>query len=165
MIPSDVQIRALEPADQSWLHDFLIEHWGSSQMVYSKGIHHLDKLPGFVALHGSEPLGLITFHVAGGELEIVSLDSLREGLGIGSALIQAAEGAAAEQHIRRVWLFTTNDNLNALRFYQKRGYDLVQIYRRAVDKAREIKPQIPLIGNDGIRIQDEIELEKILRKE
>jgi GNAT superfamily N-acetyltransferase len=159
---TDIFIRAIGPNDQPWIHDFLIEHWGSPQMVYSKGIHHCDRLPGFVALHGSEPVGLITYHVKGDELEIVSLDSLREGIGIGSALIQAVEKAAQEQNIRRVWLITTNDNVNALRFYQKRGYDLVCIYRRAVDKAREIKPQIPLIGNDGIKIQDEIELEKVL---
>ncbi|TCP59313.1 acetyltransferase (GNAT) family protein [Tumebacillus sp. BK434] len=161
----NVQIRALEPADRSWLRDFLIEHWGSPQMVYSQGIHQLDELPGFVAWQEQVPVGLITFHRTADELEIVSLDSLREGHGIGSALIGAAEAAASEQSVRRVWLITTNDNLHALRFYQKRGYDLVQIYRNAVEKAREIKPQIPRIGNDGIIIQDEIELEKILRKE
>lgn len=55
-----------------------------------------------------------------------------------------------------------DDNLNALRFYQKRGFVLVAIYRNALDIARKLKPEIPLIGNDGIPLRDEIELEMIL---
>jgi RimJ/RimL family protein N-acetyltransferase len=66
----------------------------------------------------------------------------------------------ARQHgCQRVWLITTNDNLNALRFYQKRGFELVAVHRRAIDEARKIKPEIPLIGEYGIPIRDEIELE------
>ncbi|ASS75249.1 GNAT family N-acetyltransferase [Tumebacillus algifaecis] len=158
----NIMIRPLVPADHSWLRDFLVKQWGSTQMVYSKGIHHCDQLPGFVALQGAEPVGLITYLISEDELEVISLDSLCEGSGIGSALLTATEEVAQEQGLRRIWLITTNDNLHALKFYQKRGYDLVQIYRFAVEAARKIKPQIPLIGNDGIKIQDEIELEKTL---
>lgn len=157
---SDTLIRALEPSDRAWLREFLIEHWGSPQMVYSKGIHHCDRLPGFAAFQNGHPIGLITYALSDETCEIVSLDSLQEGKGIGSALIEAVEGEAAKRSIGRIWLITTNDNLNALRFYQKRGYQLVQVHRHAVAKARKIKPQIPLIGYDGIPIQDEIELEK-----
>ena len=159
---SPFTIRPITDADRLWLHDFLVAHWGSPQMVYSKGVHQLDQLPGFAAFLGDEPVGLLTYALHGGECEIVSLDSIREGLGIGSALIRAVEEMAQQQAMSRVWLITTNDNLHALKFYQKRGYQLVQIYRNAVEQARRIKPQIPLIGNDGIPIRDEIELEKIL---
>jgi hypothetical protein len=54
---------------------------------------------------------------------------------------------------------TTNDNLNALRFYQRRGFRLAQVRPGAVDKARFIKPSISRIGEYGIPIRDEIELE------
>jgi hypothetical protein len=57
---------------------------------------------------------------------------------------------------------TTNDNLNALRFYQKRGFVLVSVHRNAVIKSRQLKPEIPLTGNDGIPLRDEIELEMLL---
>ncbi|MFP3471139.1 GNAT family N-acetyltransferase, partial [Micrococcus sp. SIMBA_144] len=60
----------------------------------------------------------------------------------------------------RITLITTNDNLAALKFYQKRGFVMTAIHRNAVEKARKIKPEIPLIGNDGIPIRDEIQLEK-----
>ena len=56
-------------------------------------------------------------------------------------------------------LITTNDNLSALRFYQKRSFDMVRLYLNAVEEARKIKPEIPLTGNDGIPIRHEIELE------
>ena len=153
-------IRPITDADRPWLREFLVEHWGSPQMVSSKGVHQLDELPGFAAFLGDEPVGLLTYAMHDAECEIVSLDSIREGLGIGSALIRAVEGMAQQQGRSRVWLITTNDNLHALKFYQKRGYQLVQIHRNAVEQARRIKPQIPRIGNEGIPIRDEIELEK-----
>lgn len=60
----------------------------------------------------------------------------------------------------RIWLITTNDNLNALGFYQKRGFRIKAVYPGAVDEARRIKPEIPLAASNGIPIRDEIELEK-----
>lgn len=54
---------------------------------------------------------------------------------------------------------SSNDNLNALRFYQKYGFTLVALYPNALAQSRKLKPQIPLIGNDGIPLRDEIELE------
>lgn len=63
---------------------------------------------------------------------------------------------------QRVFLITTNDNLNALGFYQKRGFELVAVHRGAVNESRKAKPSIPLIGYDGILLRDEIELEMLL---
>lgn len=60
----------------------------------------------------------------------------------------------------RISLITTNDNLHALGFYQKRDYRLIEIFPNAVEKAREIKPEIPLVANNGIPIKDEILLRK-----
>ena len=50
-------------------------------------------------------------------------------------------------------------NLNALQFYQKRGFDIVKLHINAVKQSRKIKPEIPLIGFNGIPIRHEIELE------
>jgi ribosomal protein S18 acetylase RimI-like enzyme len=158
---TEIEIRAIGDRDREWVKAFFVEHWGSPQMVYSRGIHHCDELMGFAAFAGEKVVGLTTYAQQGEACEIVSLDSLEEGRGIGSALLGAVERMAREMGLRRVWLITTNDNLNALRFYQKRGFELVQVYRNAVAKAREIKPQIPLVGDHGIPIRDELELEKV----
>ena len=70
---------------------------------------------------------------------------------------------AQAQEFRRVWLITTNDNTPAVRFYQKKGFSLVAVYRNAIEASRKLKPEIPLKGIDGIPIRDEIELELLLK--
>ena len=148
--------------DKSWALRLLQENWGSAIMVTRGKIHRVDELPGFIAIHDGKPAGLITYEVVGDDCEITSMNSLVEGQGIGSALADAVKDAAAAAGCRRLWLITTNDNTAALRFWQKRGFKLVAVYPDAVEQSRRIKPEIPLIGNDGIPIRDEIELEMTL---
>lgn len=99
------------------------------------------------------------------ECEIISLDSIEEGRGIGTLLVQEVEKLASKKKCKLLKLVTTNDNVVALKFYQKRGFVLSRILRNAVEKARQIKPEIPLMGYDGIPIRDEIELIKDLNQE
>ena len=95
-------------------------------------------------------------------MEILSLDSLRENQGIGTALLDRAIDQAKRSRLERVMLITTNDNLRALQFYQKRGFDMVRLRRNALEQARRLKPEIPLTGLNGIPLRHEIELEMIL---
>lgn len=139
----------------------LTEHWGSVRMVTRGKIHQADS-PGFIAVQQDKPAGLITYRLDGKECEITSMNSLLENQGIGSALIDTVKNAAAAAGCKRLWLITTNDNTKALRFWQKRGFSLAAIYRNAIEQSRRLKPEIPLTGNDGIPIRDEIELEMIL---
>ena len=138
-------------------------HWGSSEMVISSGIYDCSELDGFIVVNAENNIiGLITYIITNNECEIISLDSIEEGKGIGSLLVQEIENLAVKKKCKRLKLITTNDNLLALRFYQKRGFHLSKIFINAVEKARKLKPEIPLIGHDGIPIRDEIELEKLL---
>jgi GNAT superfamily N-acetyltransferase len=125
-------------------------------------IHQAVQLPGFVAFINNMPAGLVTYHIVSQEFELVTLDSLAEGRGVGSALIQAVIDVARQQSCKRVWLITTNDNLPAMRFYQKRGFRIKAVYPNALELSRRLKPQIPLTGLDGIPLRDEIELEYLL---
>ena len=63
---------------------------------------------------------------------------------------------------KRIWLITTNDNINAIKFYQKCGFVFSAVYCDAIKNSRRIKPEIPLIGNFNIPIRDELEFELIL---
>ena len=117
----------------------------------------------FVIEDGKEWLGLLTFYVEDNECEVTSLDSLREGQGVGTELMDAVVEEARKQDRKRLFLVTTNDNMHALRFYQKRGFELVTIYRGSVIESRKVKPSIPLIGFDDIPLKDEIELELSLK--
>lgn len=140
---------------------FFKEHWGSTEMVISSGIYDCSKLDGFAYVdEQNRLLGLVTYIIRDKECEIISLDSIVERKGIGSLLVQAVEQHACEHDCTMITLITTNDNLQALKFYQKRGYQLIEILQNAVEQARAYKPEIPLLGNDVIPIRDEIRLIK-----
>ena len=131
-------------------------------MITRGTIYHPDQLDGFVVEEHGDWTGLITFISKDGEMEVTSLDSLREGQGLGTKLIDWVIEEARRQKCKRVILITTNDNLHAIGFYQKRGFQLAAIHRGAVDESRKIKPGIPKIGAHGIPLRDEIELEMVL---
>jgi DNA-3-methyladenine glycosylase I len=138
------------------------EQWHAPQVVVHDRVYYPHQLPGFVAFLGGERVGLLTYALENQAMEVVTLNSAREKRGVGTALIDSAEAFARRAGCRRIWLITTNDNLDALGFYQKRGYHLVKVSPGAVDRARRMKAVIPLVGEHGIPIHDELELEKIL---
>ncbi len=132
-------------------------------MVSRGHIYQLADLVSLVAKVDGEMAGAATYRIDGrGGCELMSINATRPHAGVGSRLLEAVERAAREAGCRRVWLITSNDNLNALRFYQRRGYRMAALYPGAIDEARRIKPSIPLVGNDGIEIHDELELAKAL---
>lgn len=156
------RIRPINSSDCSWISDLIEKRWGSNQVVTRGKIHEIEQLPGFIALNSSDRIGLLTYSISNGDIEIVTLDSLVENIGVGTALISQARSLAVHTACRRIWLITTNDNMPALRFYQKRGFHLVAVHQNAVDYSRTLKPEIPLIGLDGIPICDEVELQMML---
>ena len=154
-----IRVQALEGKDRRWAAALLHERWGSARIVSRGHAHEADQLPGFVAWHGDEREGLLTYRVEGLAWEIVSLDSLREGIGVGTALLDAVREDAVASGCTRLWLVTTNDNSPAIDFYQRRGFALVAIHTDASTKARELKPEIPSVGYGGVPIRDELEFE------
>jgi len=156
---ANVFVRSLASSDRAWVAAFVMARWGAPVVVVHGAAYQVDGLPGFVAMREGERVGLVTYHLADEQCEIVSLDSALPDSGVGTALVDAVADAARRLGCRRVWLMTTNDNLRALRFYQKRGFVLVAVHRDAVAAARALKPEIPLIGDDSIPIRDELELE------
>jgi ribosomal protein S18 acetylase RimI-like enzyme len=157
-----ISIRRLTVDDLPRLRAVWKENWGDEFVVAHGVIYYPDALDGFIALDGAEWIGEITHTFSENECEIVSLDSMREGMGVGTMLIQKVVEEAREKGCRRIFLITTNDNLNALGFYQKRGFELVAVHRGAINESRKLKPGISLIGANNIPLRDEIELEMLL---
>lgn len=155
-------LRARNDSDKVWICDLLKSQWGSTEIVTRGVLHDGSMLPGYVALVDGRPAGLLTYRIIGDKCEIITLNSLQRSLGIGTALIQAVRKRAVEAKCKRLWLITTNDNLAAIRFYQRRGFLLVTIHRNAIKFSRMLKPSIPETGCDDIPIRDEIELEMVL---
>lgn len=148
----------LRESDREWVRQFLQAHWGGTGIVSRGRLHDADRLPGFLAVREAQPVGLLLYRIDGDQLEVVSLNSLAERHGIGTALLAAARAAARTAHCRRLWLITTNDNTPAIEFYKRRGLAVAAVHRGAVELARRLKPQIPERGIGGIPIRDEVEL-------
>ncbi|MGG5738818.1 MULTISPECIES: GNAT family N-acetyltransferase [Bacillus cereus group] len=157
-----VHIQKITPEMKETIRRFMCENWGSSMMVSRGRAHQLEQLPGFIALKNDRIVGIITCEVLKNMCEIVSLDSFEEGNGIGTKLVDCVLQMARENECEKVWLITTNDNMNALRFYQKRNFIMTNLYMDAVKEARKIKKEIPFIGYDNIAISHEIQLEYTL---
>ena len=152
-------VRSIEASDRNWVEFFVKSHWGSEIVVAKGRVLRPVELDGFVGFNGKNPVGLLTYRIEGHDCEIVTIDSIAQGEGVGTALINAVRERAKVKGCRRLWLITTNDNLNALRFYQKRGFRLIAIYPDALEASRKLKPQISIKAANGIPIRDELELE------
>jgi ribosomal protein S18 acetylase RimI-like enzyme len=157
-------IEPLAAKDRPLAAQLLLDWWGTTRMVSRGELWDAATLPGFVAWEDERLVGLATYRIRADACELATLNSLVEGRGVGSALVAAVRGAAIAAGCRRLWLITTNDNTTALRFYQKRGFQLAALHRNALEQSRRLKPEIPVFGNDGIPLRDEIELEMTLRE-
>jgi len=156
---AQIIIRPIKPADREWAKHILVEAWGETRMVVHGVMYQADQLPGLIAELDNKAVGLLIYHIDCANFEIVSLDSLVEGRGVGTALLKGAARQAVLEGCTRLWLVTTNDNLNALGFYQRRGFHLCALRPGEVDRSRLLKPSIPLTAANGIPIRDEIDLE------
>ncbi len=116
-----IDIQPLDETFRPWTHELIDQKWGKPGIVTRGKLHDTAELSGFVAIENNEPIGLITYSIEGNGCEIVSLNSLKEKHGTGSALVEAVLEAAKTRNCRRVWVITTNDNTSALHFYQKRS--------------------------------------------
>jgi GNAT superfamily N-acetyltransferase len=106
--------------------------------------------------------GHVSFAIDGEVGEIVSLEAIIPGQHIGGRLIDSAENALRARGVKRIIVTTTNDNIRAQAFYQRRGYRLLRVERDGMDRVRALKPSVPLIGNDGLPLLDMWEFEKLI---
>ncbi len=154
-----VRIRPMTGADRAWTESLLVEHFGSTRVVRLGVAMDAAGLPGLVCEEDGQPAGLLTYAIDGVALEVVTIGALQRHRGVGTALLESVLDVAQREGCERVWLITTNDNVDALRFYQRRGFRIVAVHRGAADQARLIKPTMSLRGAYGIPMHDELELE------
>jgi GNAT superfamily N-acetyltransferase len=158
-----VKVRPREAADQAAAQAFLARHNSLRGARLGELVHPLDHRAFVAETPGGQMLGMLTY-VPGQDwqqCEILTLHADHQWRGAGTALIEAAVQLARRQGCTRLWVITTNDNVDALRFYQRRGFCLVRVHRGAVDRSRaSLKPEIPPVGAYGIPLRDEIELER-----
>lgn len=158
-----VWVRPLVDADRDWVADLMRERWGSQIAVAHGVAYEPAHLEGFVGQEGDRRIGLVTYHpdenAPDAGCEIVTIDALEEGRGVGTALLEAVEGAARAAGLGHLWLITTNDNEHARAWYLRRGFEVVAVHEGELDRSRELKPEIPMMNpSNGLPIRDEIEM-------
>lgn len=151
----------IEPIDgyRSFVDKQIVKSWSGPFIVSKGNLHDTRTHDGFVAVSKDDVVGYVLYHITDNECEITVLESLYEGQGIGSTLVNAVIQEAKEAGYDRIWLITTNDNTHAIRFYQRFGFSLLAVHINAIEEARKIKPQIPMAGNDNLPIAHEFEFE------
>ncbi|ALN93139.1 GNAT family N-acetyltransferase [Lysobacter gummosus] len=158
--------RAIEAADRHAIGRFLTRRWGTATIMLDARAIDAAALPGFIACAAGPDqsgdddgiAGLATLLDDDIQTEIVTLDAVSPGAGLGTALIELAAQRARALGLQRLLTRTTNDNLDALRFYQRRGFRLYRLTPGAIDREREADPAIARIGRHGIPLRDEITL-------
>jgi GNAT superfamily N-acetyltransferase len=160
-----LHVRPKEERDRDAVEEFLAGR-------HSARVARLGRLedalahPALIAERDGELAGVATYVIHGSDCELLTLHAAERFGGTGTALLAAVEAVASGAGCTRLWLITTNDNLDALRFYQRRGFRLAALHVGAVDASRErLKPEIPALGDHGIGIRDEIQLEKPMQKQ
>ena len=136
----------------------IIKGWGSDILVSRGKAHKAEDLDGILVYENGKIIGLGLYRIEK-DFEIVLLETFVQNRGIGTQLIEKLKNIAIQKNCNRIWLVTTNENINAIKFYQKRGFFISNIYLNAMEEARKIKPELPLIAENGIPLRDEIEFE------
>ena len=158
---ADLQVRALRDDERAWAAEVFGESWGDI-VITARREHRPAELPALVAEADGERAGLATYLLEDAVCELVTLDALTVGGGIGGALVEALAEAARSAGCTRMCLVTTNDNLPALRLYQRHGFVLAAVRLNGLAATRRLKPEIPATGHAGIPIRDEFEFERVL---
>ena len=158
----DVKDIVLE--ERKKINNFILKRWLSLRMILRGKIVDLKNIDGFYIEDKNNIIAVITYRIVGFSLEIISLDSVYENKGIGSLLINKIKAFANECNLKNIIVITTNNNLRALGFYQKRGFILNKVFFDSIKQARKLKPEIPIKNKNGILIRDEIELKFVLSK-
>ena len=155
-------VRPLREDDVPWLKALEDERWGGQIQVVNGVVYRPADQAGFVAVDGDRRVGVVTYEIGGDACMIGLLQSLDEGRGIATELVETVAAFAREHGCSRLWVVTTNDNSRARHFYEGLGFRLAAVRGGAVTESRRLKPTIPLVDQSGVPVTDEIELERSL---
>lgn len=158
-----MRIEKIDNLNRRLIDEFILKHWYTTKMIVRGKEIDMTDTEGFYVVECDEIVALITYIIYEDSMEIMSLDSLNENNWIGTLLLEQVVEEAKKSGCKKIVLITTNDNINAIRFYQKRGFDMANLFRNAMEVSRRMKPEIPLIGDNSIPLRHEIEFEMVLK--
>jgi ribosomal protein S18 acetylase RimI-like enzyme len=157
-----MKVTELSDDDRIWVKERTELLFGGDFVVSRSEVHDPHKLPGYIATVEGERVGLATYSIYGGECELVTIDSLCQFMGVGTMLLEKVIGVARQAGCSKIWTIVTNDNLDAQRFFQRRGFVLSAVRIASMSKIRLLKPNVPREGYYDLPVRDEFEYELLL---
>lgn len=159
-----VTVRQATDADRARVVALFVTDFGRSKFIAFGEEFQAETVPTIVAEMDGDLAGALAYRLQQGMLQIVALatDPEWQRSGVGGQLVDHAERVALEAGATHVAVATTNDNLPALYFYQRRGYRLTEV---AVDAIASANEGATIVGFAGIVIRDEFHLVKPLAPE
>ena len=158
-----VLVREATDSDRAAARELFTRDFGRTQIVAFGEVMDIDQMPALVAVRYLDPSGALAYRLFGDALHIVALatDPMWQRSGVGGHLVAEAELIARRLQLRRLIVSTTNDNLPALYFYQRRGYRMTDFVPNSIimHTGQEVA------GFAGIPVRDEVRLEKTLAEE
>lgn len=162
MMVTAVKLRSSTLQDAKWLEELMNRDWGGIPLVIRGKKYYPANLDGIIAENANDIAGFLFYEIRGQDCEIIVFEVFDKFKGTGTQILDQLKEIATSKKCRRLYLMTTNDNLDALRFYQKRGFHICGIHLDSVKISRQIKPTIGMTGDHGIPVRDEIDLEFLL---
>jgi GNAT superfamily N-acetyltransferase len=152
-------VREASEDDRRLAFELFRREFGSRPLVADGHPVTLDGIGLLVAETEGGVTGALAWRAAARGLHILAMatDPMWQRSGVGGQLLAEAEQLARQQSHARVIVTLTNDNIPALYFYQRRGYQLSLVLAGAV--AAHLRDSPPA-GFAGIPIRDEIQLVK-----
>jgi len=155
-----VLVHEAQDSERAVVRDLFRRDFGRTQIIAFGEVMNVDAMPVLVATTYEEVSGALAYRLFGDGLHIVALatDVMWQRSGVGGHLVAEAELLARRLFLARIVVTTTNDNLPALYFYQRRGYRFTALRPGAVlTHTPDVLP-----GFAGIPVRDEVQLEKLL---
>jgi GNAT superfamily N-acetyltransferase len=154
-----IQFEIRPMTDRAFLEELLRLRWSGGALMLRGKIVHPKDVEGVAAYHEGKLAGVATWRLEGPVMYLATLNNISDQRGVGLALLDAMMKLGREKGSALLRVIVTNDNLNALGFYQRRGFRIVAVHPGAIDMIRTLMPNIPDMGANRIPIRDEIELE------
>jgi GNAT superfamily N-acetyltransferase len=156
-----VLVRQAEPEDISEVLALFRRDFGRSTVIGFGDSMALEDCPMLVAEMRGDLAGALAYRLVRDALHIVALatDPMWQRSGVATHLESEAAFIARRHGVARLLFATTNDNLPALYFYQRRGWTVTETV------VGGMLPHFggqPGVGFAGIPVRDEIRLEKRL---
>ena len=135
--------------------------WGEQEQLTFGTTFKVSELPAYVAKKEDKIVGFVSFAELHDDLIVVALGIIPEyqGVGVGRRLVASAEKEARRLKKKRMLVSTSNDDLPALAFYQRLGFQIYEVKPNAV--AEKHGKVLKGIGN--LPIRDELRLQKKVR--